>query len=202
MQVKEIGSVASARQLREKLLEAARRRQIDVVLVWRLDRWGPGEPWPAGWPSPVDLTLEQLHDVLQLAMGWEDCHMHAFRIGQRRFGKPEPNDRLMGLPVLGVGYGKLKRRVDAAVGNERTTRLRGSLQWSSLCRREVEVVNASRGGSRLDASRPQSRVSVMMRTSATCCRRAGISQAISTELTETARGREYAGRARKTEASS
>ncbi len=40
MQVKEIGSGASQRQLREKLLEAARRREIDVVLVWRLDRWG------------------------------------------------------------------------------------------------------------------------------------------------------------------
>jgi hypothetical protein len=24
---------------------------------------------------PADLALEQLHDVLQLAMGWEDCHM-------------------------------------------------------------------------------------------------------------------------------
>ncbi len=40
MQVKEIGSGASERELREKLLEAARRREIDVVLVWRLDRWG------------------------------------------------------------------------------------------------------------------------------------------------------------------
>lgn len=39
-QVKEIGSGASQRQSREKLLEAARRREIDVVLVWRLDRWG------------------------------------------------------------------------------------------------------------------------------------------------------------------
>jgi hypothetical protein len=27
-------------QLREKLLDAARRREIDVMLVWRLDRWG------------------------------------------------------------------------------------------------------------------------------------------------------------------
>jgi DNA invertase Pin-like site-specific DNA recombinase len=26
--------------MREKLMEAARRREIDVVLVWRLDRWG------------------------------------------------------------------------------------------------------------------------------------------------------------------
>ena len=40
MQVKEIGSGASARELREKIVEAARRREIDVVLGWRLDRWG------------------------------------------------------------------------------------------------------------------------------------------------------------------
>jgi putative DNA-invertase from lambdoid prophage Rac len=40
LQVKEVGSGASQRQKREKLLEAARRREIDVVLVWRLDRWG------------------------------------------------------------------------------------------------------------------------------------------------------------------
>ena len=40
MQVREIGSGASARELREKIVEAARRREIDVVLVWRLDRWG------------------------------------------------------------------------------------------------------------------------------------------------------------------
>lgn len=39
-QVKEVGSGASQRQMREKLIDAARRREIDVVLVWRLDRWG------------------------------------------------------------------------------------------------------------------------------------------------------------------
>jgi putative DNA-invertase from lambdoid prophage Rac len=40
MQVKEVGSSASQRQMREKLINAARRREIDVVVVWRLDRWG------------------------------------------------------------------------------------------------------------------------------------------------------------------
>ena len=40
MQVKEVGSGAAQREAREKLLEAARRREIDGVLVWRLDRWG------------------------------------------------------------------------------------------------------------------------------------------------------------------
>ncbi len=40
LQVKEIASGASQREDREELLAAARRREIDVVLVWRLDRWG------------------------------------------------------------------------------------------------------------------------------------------------------------------
>jgi putative DNA-invertase from lambdoid prophage Rac len=40
LRVKEIGSGVSQRQLREKLPDAARLREIDVVLVWRLDRWG------------------------------------------------------------------------------------------------------------------------------------------------------------------
>jgi putative DNA-invertase from lambdoid prophage Rac len=39
-QIKEVGSGASQRELRQALLAAARRREIDVVLVWRLDRWG------------------------------------------------------------------------------------------------------------------------------------------------------------------
>ena len=40
LQVREVGSGAVRRQAREQLIEAARRREIDVVLVWRLDRWG------------------------------------------------------------------------------------------------------------------------------------------------------------------
>ena len=40
MQVREVGSGAAQREAREKLLNAARRREIDIVVVWRLDRWG------------------------------------------------------------------------------------------------------------------------------------------------------------------
>lgn len=40
LQVREVNSGAARREAREKLLEAARRRKIDLVLVWRLDRWG------------------------------------------------------------------------------------------------------------------------------------------------------------------
>jgi putative DNA-invertase from lambdoid prophage Rac len=60
-QVKEIGSgAASQRQLREQLLEAARRREIDVVLVWRLDRWGR---------SVADL-LSTLQELEHLGVGF------------------------------------------------------------------------------------------------------------------------------------
>jgi DNA invertase Pin-like site-specific DNA recombinase len=60
MQVKEVGSGASQRQLREKLLDAARRREIDVVLVWRLDRWGR---------SVADL-LATLQELQHLGVGF------------------------------------------------------------------------------------------------------------------------------------
>ena len=39
-QVREVSCGAAKREAREKLLDAARRREIDVVLVWRLDRRG------------------------------------------------------------------------------------------------------------------------------------------------------------------
>lgn len=33
-----------------------------------------------------DMTLTSLHQVIQIAMGWEDYHLHAFRIHGRYFG--------------------------------------------------------------------------------------------------------------------
>ena len=59
-QVKEVGSGGSQRQMREKLMEAARRREIDVVLVWRLDRWGR---------SVADL-LATLQELQHLGVGF------------------------------------------------------------------------------------------------------------------------------------
>src|SRR6202789_3444575 len=40
LQIREVGSGSAQRKAREKLLDAARRREIDIVVVWRLDRWG------------------------------------------------------------------------------------------------------------------------------------------------------------------
>lgn len=60
LSIKEVGSGAAERELREKLMAAARRREIDVVLVWRLDRWGR---------SLVDL-LVTMKELAQLGVGF------------------------------------------------------------------------------------------------------------------------------------
>ena len=54
VEVQDVGSGATTRPQRETLIEASRRREIDCVLVWRLDRWGR---------SLVDLvnTLQELN---------------------------------------------------------------------------------------------------------------------------------------------
>ena len=48
---------------------------------------------------PASMPLAKLHDVLQTAMGWHDCHMHEFRAGERHFGRPDPEDISMGMQV-------------------------------------------------------------------------------------------------------
>ena len=34
------------------------------------------------------MTLGELHVAIQVAMGWTDSHLHAFEVGDRRFGDP------------------------------------------------------------------------------------------------------------------
>lgn len=47
---------------------------------------------PSVWRE-VEITastaLARLHDVLQVLMGWEDCHLWAFEAGQKRFELPD-----------------------------------------------------------------------------------------------------------------
>lgn len=39
---------------------------------------------------PADMPLKRFHDALQIAMGWQDCHLHQFILGERRYGIPDP----------------------------------------------------------------------------------------------------------------
>lgn len=40
LEITDVASGATLRPQRDELLKAARRREIDAILVWRLDRWG------------------------------------------------------------------------------------------------------------------------------------------------------------------
>ncbi len=55
-EIQEVGSGAKTRPRREELLKMARRREIDAILVWKLDRFGR---------SLADLitTLNELRDI-------------------------------------------------------------------------------------------------------------------------------------------
>jgi DNA invertase Pin-like site-specific DNA recombinase len=59
-QAKDVGSGAKERAGREALLKAARRREIDAVVVWRLDRWGRSLP---------DLVVT-LRELTELGVGF------------------------------------------------------------------------------------------------------------------------------------
>jgi DNA invertase Pin-like site-specific DNA recombinase len=57
--VEDIGSGVSERRQRDTLMRAARRREIDAIVVWRLDRWGR---------SLADL-VGTLHELQSLGVG-------------------------------------------------------------------------------------------------------------------------------------
>lgn len=50
---------------------------------------------PGGW------HLGKVHEVIQVAMGWENAHLHEFAVGELRWGEPDP---------LGFGDGPEVRR--------------------------------------------------------------------------------------------
>ena len=54
--IEDVGSGVSDRLQRDELMKAARRREIDTIVVWRLDRWGR---------SLADLvvSLQELHEL-------------------------------------------------------------------------------------------------------------------------------------------
>jgi hypothetical protein len=40
---------------------------------------------------PAEVTLAGLHEVVQVAMGWTDSHLHEFEVDGARYGLPDPD---------------------------------------------------------------------------------------------------------------
>jgi hypothetical protein len=47
-------------------------------LIWRLVN------------VPLDFSLGQLHEVIQVVMPWDDYHLHEFMVGNKHYGEPDP----------------------------------------------------------------------------------------------------------------
>jgi hypothetical protein len=49
---------------------------------------------------PTSITLTDVHDVVQAAMGWCDQHLWALRLGRQRYGQPMTGDDWGDPPVI------------------------------------------------------------------------------------------------------
>jgi hypothetical protein len=47
---------------------------------------------------PASITLAALHNVLQIAMGWDSSHLHEFRKGKQYYGMPNPDEVFFNVP--------------------------------------------------------------------------------------------------------
>jgi hypothetical protein len=47
---------------------------------------------------PASITLAALHNVLQIAMGWDNSHLYEFRKGKQCYGMPNPDEEFYNVP--------------------------------------------------------------------------------------------------------
>ncbi len=72
-------------------MAAKKRRKKAPGRVYRL-RISLNEVRPSVWRRVLvreTCTLARLHEVIQIAMGWENSHLHMFTFDGRRFGNPK-----------------------------------------------------------------------------------------------------------------
>ncbi len=121
--VEDGGSGAKERPGRELLLKAARRREIDMIIAWRLDRWGR---------SVADL-MTTLHDLDVLGIGFVSL--------TEAFDLTTPTGRAMaGMLAIFAEFEReiLRERVKAGVAQSRKEgRRHGRPRTASLKANEV-----------------------------------------------------------------
>jgi hypothetical protein len=70
-----------------------KRRPGSGTLVHQLKITLSGVSRPPVWRRvlvPADVTLGDLHEIIQVAMGWDNYHMHLFSVGGQEYGSPDP----------------------------------------------------------------------------------------------------------------
>lgn len=79
-----------------KLADAGNRRKgrpsTQPIYVFKITLRGSKPPIWRRVRVPGSFSLGALHRVIQVAMGWEDYHLHAFEIDSVRYGDPSTRD--------------------------------------------------------------------------------------------------------------
>jgi hypothetical protein len=78
----------------------------------------------------ADTRLDQLHEILQAALGWENYHLHAFSFGEEEFG---PRD-----PELGLDFSD-ERRVTLGELTDLGARFRYTYDYGDNWEHEILV---------------------------------------------------------------
>lgn len=60
-----------------------------------------------------ETTLAQLHDIIQVAMGWYDSHLHVFRVHKQNYSIPYDEDHLVELDAHSSRRMKLSKLITA-----------------------------------------------------------------------------------------
>jgi hypothetical protein len=58
---------------------------------------------------PVAISLANLHDVLQIAFGWQNSHLHGFEVDKIRFGLADVEDELFSVDERAAPLGAVAR---------------------------------------------------------------------------------------------
>lgn len=83
-------------------------RKPAALLQLRIELNGVNPPVWRVVQVPESISLDRLHRVIQIAMGWRDSHLHEFIIGKVRYGIPDPEWDAPGslIPEKGVPLAK------------------------------------------------------------------------------------------------
>jgi hypothetical protein len=57
---------------------------------------------------PSDLILAKLHDILQIAMGWDSSHLYEFNVGKQIYGRPNPEERFFSFSLPTINDRKVR----------------------------------------------------------------------------------------------
>jgi hypothetical protein len=90
---------------------ATRRSQSARIYTLRIELEDIAPPIWRRLQVPTDITLIRLHDVLQVAMGWTNSHLHSFQIGDKEYSNSDELDELSMLTEKG-------RKLDTLLGTE------------------------------------------------------------------------------------